>query len=608
MVKVKKKVRYPRTSNLLDWSTALAFLGAGLYLFYHVIPNSNWKQLAGTQTKNTVLGSLENHPGSISIKRNKSHTWEEDPHQSEIYLGDTLKTRVGTGSVLLDQNRRIQIFDETTLSFEKNFRIEAGRIQLHFLKVPSSVQFQVGSHSIRIISTKPSAVVQLQFLGGEFPSLGILSLNSPLTLFLSEPPENVHLESGQSSIFTDRGSRLEVSSVPRLREKKFIPESPHAHASLRPFVPHISSPTQGAHFFSNSNDKEKVTLTWEPLPDSLQPEVEVRRLGDNHYRPSHEDTASGSRLNLTDGTYQWRVRTVNSEGKTSAWSALQTFKIQESIRNAVPIGLTHSPQEEKEEEEEKNRIVSNDSPLPKRSLSSMTQHSTRPISRPIPRHKSSRPKSEEKTETETAKIRYQGIISAAKQRIEDLSTPEKKVKINSKVQVIQLKNNEISLLVKWTSPRPTHPFQITLKKGMQALLPVETSNWEYILTLSEAEVRSDLSIQVVATLSETEKLSSDWTHLEAVLPPARPVRPSADTEYPSTLPIDFNWISQLNLTNFELQISSSISFSNEVKTYPTHLSQSVVPMVKPGTYYWRVRPLFHSLLGEWTPPTRFYVR
>lgn len=638
MVKLKKKVRYPRTSNLFDGFTALSFIAAGSALFYHWVPNSTWIKLSGDYSHSDRIGILENQNGLCSLKRRQSSTWEEVQTRTDLQRGDTLKTLEGTASLFIDPAFKVHVFEKTTLLLEDRLQLDTGIVQIQTQIHGDSqsrdrsnfVSFQIGTQWIRIEPKKASASFQVQVIHHDPPTLGVIAVAGPIQIYPSDSPEMIFLVPGQSVAFSQIESRLIQKNDLHLRAKKPVLGEIHSQ-HVHPFVPHILSPTSGARFFSNSNDKEKVTLTWDPLPESLKAEVEVRRLGDQSYRPAHEDTASGSLLNLTDGTYQWRVRSIDSEGKKSEWSSYQTFIVQESIRDSTPLSLD----EESHDDSFNDNSSDSHSHAPSAAFSAPSPSPTRPTSaprlhRPLKRSVSSLSQSKIKHGSQPhiashtyanhspikkgmnsdpeSKVKYQDIVSAAQQRIESFTLDRSKIQIDPQAQLLDFTGHQVQLFIRWSSPKNIDHYEIRLKKGNEELLPIETFDTHYRWALPQQDLNIGLSIQVNGFISKDEKLSGEWTPLKIVLLAPKTIRPTADLEQSASIPIDFSWHSPSDRVSFELQVSPSISFSKDVQTYSLQKAHTVVPLTLRGSYYWRVRSIFNHIQGEWTLPTRFYVR
>jgi hypothetical protein len=99
---------------------------------------------------------------------------------------------------------------------------------------------------------------------------------------------------------------------------------------LTPITPEIYGPLDKARFFSGLDEREEIALHWAVLPRELRPEVQIHRFDDPEFKISPDVFFSGAIVNIPDGTYGWKVRSVNSQGKSSPWSTHRTFVIQES--------------------------------------------------------------------------------------------------------------------------------------------------------------------------------------------------------------------------------------------------------------------------------------
>lgn len=149
---------------------------------------------------------------------------------------------------------------------------------------------------------------------------------------------------GLKSIPVKTGGTLKFSSeTPTERTKDSYRLPSLSLHEAQAYTPSILCPLNGAHFISNADEREEVSLRWKKLPPHLTVEIEMKRLDDPEFRVSSKPTSKGIALSLPDGNYNWRVRTSNAHHEHSDWSPMYTFSIQENVRDAKPMTIQKEP-------------------------------------------------------------------------------------------------------------------------------------------------------------------------------------------------------------------------------------------------------------------------
>jgi len=114
----------------------------------------------------------------------------------------------------------------------------------------------------------------------------------------------------------------------------------------------ILGPAHKAVFISNSSDRQQVSLRWQFLPKDLRPQLEIKRFDSPEFPIYPILNASGAILNLPDGHYIWKVRSINKDNQLSDWSSPREFTIQENVRDAIPVLVSVEVNSEKQNKEQ----------------------------------------------------------------------------------------------------------------------------------------------------------------------------------------------------------------------------------------------------------------
>jgi len=435
MEKVKKKQIYYVTQGLsFDWILALLCLYAGLIGIRLAGFSDFWKQVIEGDVSTISLGSVTPLKGHIRFQRRSSSAWQVLQRPAGFSAGDQISTEGGSDALLtLIHQMKVHVLPETLVVLHSELqKDQASRTweeaSTFWYKTQDLYRSfpELKRGGFEILATEKAKVVFLKIKNTSFQlnnmnpgdsvkvRLDSSSAHSTIT-FTAQGSSQVNLAvSGEREfkVTLKPGKSLELNPasgetmlVLKSDKASINPELSERNSNPAPEVPHLLGPTHGAHFTSSANEREKVTLRWSPLPAGLSPELEVHRLDDPEYKTHPELLISGASVDLPDGKYTWRLRTINEEGHHSEWSPYYNFTIQERVPEAGPVALVQHQTLQKVPSKQKKPVYRH--LAGKQTIPSKIKLEARKEEKVLPRKRQL--------------SKYSTVVEAAKQRIQEFA-------------------------------------------------------------------------------------------------------------------------------------------------------------------------------------------
>jgi hypothetical protein len=610
MQTVKRKLHYVRSYPFIDWVIAIGLVTLGLAAIIFTFAHEA-----------TSIGTLASGTNHVRFRRFRSSTWQDYTRSTVLQTGDEVSTEAESfAEIRVEPQTVIHLFDFSHMGFHlEKLQLSRSRVVLDLLNGKANLELNQSDEPVELLSQgnriylkvkKPNATAKVQVILN--PESKTLTLSPTATIQASLKPRGVaqtlDLTPQYSWVLSLSNSQISKSNS-RIQDFPHLSHLPLPHSSIQPVIPTIVSPNHGTLFISSTNELEKVTLKWESLPDPLQPEVDVQRIDDPNFHIAHQDTKTGTILNLPDGSYEWRIRS-RSQHHFSEWSHKRSFIVKEHPRG---VFLSSLHEEETQIESVHTQKIGTSQHSEKKAPP-LTTHNLRSTSSPVHAHAlKSKPVVTKPRQTDSTNLlKYAPIVEAAKDRIEELTKDPNSFNI----QILAPSTNSdhpaqapLNVKLKWNSIGHAEMYEIDIFLRDKKFLSERTTSLEYTFRVPSSELPETYSYQINTRTGDGKTVSSPRTPVS--IPISRPtmIQPPSYSDHTVSKPILFSWMSDtLSGEYYEIQISSDAEFKNLIYTGELQEKKTMIPVDQTGAYFWRIKSKAHRFSSHWSVPRKFYVR
>lgn len=309
-----------------DWPMIFTFLLLGTIGIWTSMELNRWCQITELSINKVHLGKIITKSGYSRVRKNGFISWSDIRNSVEVLPDDQIQTEEESSAYL-------EMFDFTEI------RILANTTLIIHARKSKEKLFENRLELISSFITSPiKAEYTLELITG-----GIEVESIPHA-------RELELHIGETKIFAKLGNRIMMSNkgpiLSGIEYSKRNETEYKREVKTIPLTPIILSPLSGSHYLSTTTEPLEVALHWRKLPLGLAPEIELSRLDDPDFETTPLTTRNGALLQLPDGQYRWKVRTLSADNQKSEWSPVYQFSIQEymrGIRSVIPIDTDAVP-------------------------------------------------------------------------------------------------------------------------------------------------------------------------------------------------------------------------------------------------------------------------
>jgi hypothetical protein len=351
------------------------------------------------------------------------------------------------------------------------------------------------------------------------------------------------------------------------------PESSWNHFSVQELLPPVIIGPVDAYTATLSDGKNQVTipLQWHKTSAQLKVEVEIGEFGKETDSKISEASLSGFSAALSEGSYFWRVRAVDFQGRPSSWSESRRITIQKS---EMPVA--------------QSQLVEGGT--------------TSQEAAPVP--------AAEQTAPAVAVVPDPTPVEA-----KPVEKPVKALGYDFKAQDISvtttLKSSntyQIPILFQWEEVSAAQGYTVTVydPKGKKVIeLKSKTNKLDY----SVETLDQDNSSYIVTAQTGTGKDSvSSKAKIHVLISAPKPKLPDEGKSFAMGASVLLTWEKIVLASGYRIQIAERKDFKSTVSDSERTGNIFTFAADKPGRYYWRVRGNASKHLSEWSKPRSFLVK
>ncbi len=365
MSRTKTKIRYVNTRFSSEWILAGVCIILGMIGLQFSYNFRFLNYIMHTHEISTSIGTVVKIDGQIQYERKNHSAPQYTHHSTTIFNGNSILTgEKGVALFTLKMGAQLKLFPKTKLSisvesdtqpddmtlgsflnpwFSESLKpgfilnLQEGTVEISLNEKLKNFKILAKSLPFEFWNDNPTGIIKLEVKPDQVNPVIVMTPNNISKLQLKFHPQKppVLISANRKWSVMQNGAKLELVTEELSNDSLDISNK----KTMTPFIPDILGPTQGARFISDINEKEEVILRWKQIPSDLTSEVEVRRFDDPDFKASPQVMRSGATVSLPDGTYNWKIRTTNTNNQRSEWSPTHEFTIQESTRGSIPRTL-----------------------------------------------------------------------------------------------------------------------------------------------------------------------------------------------------------------------------------------------------------------------------
>ena len=265
--------------------------------------------------------------GDVTLRRGETQALEIAKKGLPIKASDIITTTAGSVcKMFFASGMDVILMGETQIQLQENFSganqitniyLEKGTLQIRLIDVPENTQLHVHTDQVKaVVNPNCNSTIEFQPVRS--------------TMIVRVKKGRVDLEKGAQSTSVRNNQELVVKNdqIPNI-------------ASDLPPAPELNSPDNFAEFFSNQNGFALVSLAWSRKEKAQNYRVQ---LSTNHFFTSmvrDRPFFPGTQMefpDLTNGTYFWRVISMDANDREGMPSAARRFQIVEpKTRSDQPV-------------------------------------------------------------------------------------------------------------------------------------------------------------------------------------------------------------------------------------------------------------------------------
>lgn len=654
MQKAKTQVRYMNPGFSVDWPIIIFCLTLGPMGIWVASSSDLWRHLIEQDDSAVAVGKLKPIVGRIRLKKGNSSAWQDLSGIFPVSEGDSISTgESGTAYLNLVDETQVKLLPNSlvVVHLEQNkkkkrawwssisesvqdppnkrsfLEIKQGTLQVHSSANSAPLKLLADGKKIQLDNQKQPSSLQLS-IDPDHP-------NTPLVITPkggSEVKLSVEGQKGSSTLAGGIQWAVSPKDVGHLAPQPTSMPVATPKPLAPPFIPEIIGPLPDSVFASNADDREEVKLKWKTIPNHLLPEVELKRAEDTEFKPIAQMSQSGASFSLPDGNYEWKVRTISSEGKKSEWSSPRKFSIRESIKDVVPVTLQESIRAEKEKlarqaakeaEIARLRQIEENKRLAEQERAERESAIRRQKRQALVQDESDKQKVS--IYKDYLQKKYQAVVNAAQSRIHELEEGANFIRITSTDIVEEAVPegadrklatttqtasglDQLTIRLQW-KPIPTvSEYQIKIFKNDSKINDEKVKNPRYDLVLKELDPQNRYGYQVSTALADGRVISSEITPINITVTAPIPVEPAAEATLPVNSPVQFTWAKTFLTVKYDFQVARDMDFKTIVHQATLEENVAILNLPTTGTYYWRLRGIGRKNTSEWSKSGRFFIR
>jgi hypothetical protein len=287
-------------------------------------------RMSGAQETTSGLVRFFRLEGDVRVKRAGEFSWNSARNDSELHLGDQVKTASSASAQLI-------YFDGTRTTIQPGSLLEIRELYENPLTKVRRVKEKLNRGEVRSSTQKRNVEGSFHEVATDKAAARSDEAGSFRVSYNEEK---------KSTSFDVFEGRIEVASATR-KESVVGGESIRSSANgelsskqVLPDMPLLISPRDQRVFISESPLDEKITLNWHDVPkaDRYHLVISDRALFTEPLYDAERASASAVLDGAGEGTYYWRVAAISAAGLKGPFSTPRRFRISsQKIRDRTDV-------------------------------------------------------------------------------------------------------------------------------------------------------------------------------------------------------------------------------------------------------------------------------
>lgn len=608
---------------------ASILISLGIFGLFTASESRLWTVMTSTVHGKKVADLASMHNG-VRYRPAESLVWHDVGKKDQaLYDSDVVFTdENGSAEITLDQDAVVVEVDPNSLlviKMQNGAALEVGKgsIRVRFSKKPTNIKVKSQGKTYKVSSEKEQV---LQISGAEDESAPLLFIGESVQVHddfgskvdvVQKRIELVSPQSGESVVLVQaalatqfRWKRLQSSDVtggkkmsleiagdaaqvipltgledsmehvlrPGLYRWRIIssdsfglkPESSWNHFSVSELLPpQLTGPVDGyTGIFEDGQTQQKQSLQWKKVSSEFKVEIEVGNAEKEADAKIQQATASGFSLQLPEGQFFWRVRTVDFQGRPSSWSETRRFALKQKQVTPPPTKLVESNQD------------------------------ATPATAPQP--------------TSASPVVATNVEAPASATA---ATPIKPKEFDFKANDVQVTTSlkssntyEIPVLFQWEEVKGAQGYSVVVYNPQGKKVKDLKSEKNRLEHMVESLDQDGSTYQVFAHMGSAPDGFSNKAKIHVLISAPKPKLPEEGKEFSIGSSVLLTWEKIILAQNYRVQISERKDFKTTVVDHEKPGNIFTFSAERAGKYYWRVRGIVSKHQSEWSKPRSFVLK